>query len=572
MCQAIKEVEADGNRFKICPREGRYFLPSRKFPLFFWVLLLLLVLPAVSLWAAEGTAHLTFRKAVLSKDNEKVYIIRNGDTIARIVRRLGWASSRRYKEIKKLNPHIPDLNRIYPGQKLLLPHPEQQEGATGDAPGVINYTAKKGDSLTRIIISELQARPTELAKILRLIKQTNPEVADLNKIYPGQVIKFTLGGEAGGDSGHLPLSTPAEDAKEEKVLAMKAPATEKYLPIIRHVIEQLNGKVITNGSHYIPLPESGQVSIDCATIPVVELGDGTTILLDFGGRLPDALASIIQGHWKNYHIVKFTGGQGFASVLQKIILSSPSFQMVKVETPLSFDDLPQVKLSLDWLITRKSAAGSAFSQLGLIFAADKSQLLPSPAIFKYALKKGIRICEILEDKVQASAPDTAEIPLLPQIKGGSNDELLYNFLVYLGLGPLPNREVKIFESRKDGFDLAIKAEYMMQMGGKTILITKNKLPQQFSERLKQEGMTSFSPAPGATKIGILQGVLATLDIPSQFAIFSLPPPQEKTRVNVSFPALQIVGEKGSTYFIDYEVDKEIYELLMGHWKLNMMRY
>ena len=567
MCQAIKKVEAGGGRFEICSREGCYSLRSRKFPLFFWVLSLLLVLPAVSLWATDGTAHLTFRKAILSKDNEKVYIIRSGDTIARIVRKLGWPATRRYKEIKQLNPHLPDLNRIYPGQKLLLPHPEQQEGATGGAPGVINYTAKKGDSLTRIIISELQARPTELAKILRLIKQTNPEVADLNKIYPGQVIKFTRG----GDSGQLPLSTPA-DAKEEKVLAMKAPATEKYLPIIRHVIEQLNGKVITNGNHYIPLPESGQVSIDCATIPVVELGDGTTILLDFAGRLPDALASIIQVHWKNYHIVKFAGGQDIASVLQKIILSSPSFQMVKVGTPLSFDDLPQVKLSLDWLITRKSAPGSAFSQLGLIFAADKSQLLPSPAIFKYALKKGIRICEILGDKVQAGAPDTAEIPPLPQIKGGSNDELLYNFLVYLGLGPLPNREVKIFDSRKDGFDLAIKAEYMMQMGGKTILITKNKLPQQFSERLKQEGMTSFSPAPGATKISILQGVLAALDIPSQFAIFSLPPPQEKTRVNVSFPALQIVGEKGSTYLIDYEIGKEIYELLTGHWKLNMMRY
>jgi LysM repeat protein len=572
MCQAIKQVEAAGDRFRICPQEGCCFLRCRKFPLFFLVLVLLLVLPAVSLWAAEGTAHLTFRKAVLSKDNERIYIIRSGDTIARIVRKLGWPATRRYKEIKQLNPHIPNLNRIYPGQKILLPPTEQQEEATGDAPGVINHTAQKGDSLTRIIISELRAGPAELAKILGLIKQMNPEVTNLNKIYPGQVIKFTRGGEAGGDSGQLPHSTPAEGAKDEKVLAMKATATEKYLPIIRHVIEQLNGKVITNGNLYIPLPESGQVSIDCATIPVVELGDGTTILLDFAGRLPDALASIIQVHWKNYHIVKFTGGQDIASVLQKIILSSPSFQMVKVETPLSFDDLPQVKLSLDWLITRKSAAGSAFSQLGLIFAADKSQLLPSPAIFKYALKKGIRICEILGDKVQAGAPDTAEIPPLPQIKGGSNDELLYNFLVYLGLGPLPNREVKIFESRKDGFDLAIKAEYMMQMGGKAILITKNKLPQQFSERLKQEGMTSFSPAPGATKISILQGVLAALDIPSQFAIFSLPPPQEKTRVNVSFPALQIVGEKGSTYLIDYEIGKEIYELLTGHWKLNMMRY
>jgi hypothetical protein len=165
MCQAIKKVAA--SLLFLSPRHSA--LSTQHF-WFFWILSLLLIPPAVSLWAAEGTAHLTFRKAILSKENEKVYIIRSGDTIARIVRKLGWPATRRYKEIKQLNPHITNLNRIYPGQKLLLPPPEQQEGATGDAPGIINYTAKEGDSLTRIIISELRAGPTELAKILRLVK------------------------------------------------------------------------------------------------------------------------------------------------------------------------------------------------------------------------------------------------------------------------------------------------------------------------------------------------------------------------------------------------------------------
>lgn len=545
----------------ILTREGCYLLLSHKFSRFFWVLPLLLVLPAVSLLAAEGTAHLTFQKAVLSNDNKQVYIIRNGDTIARIVRKLGSAAPR-YSAIRQLNPHIPDLNRIYPGQKLLLTRPGEQRGVAGDAPEVSNYTAQKGDSITRIIISELHAKPPEVVKILRSITQLNPEVTNFNKIYPGQVIKIPK----------LPLSAPAKSAEDEKILAMKPPATEKYLPVIRYIIEQLNGTVFTSGNYYIPLPESGQVTVDCATIPVVELEDGTTILLDFAGRLPDDLAGIIQAHWKNYHLVKVVSGQGIASVLQEIILSSPSYQMVKVATPLSFDDMPQVKLSLDWLITQKSPSGSAFSQLGLIFAADKSQLLPSSSILKYALKKGINICQILGDKVQTSIPAPADVPPLPQLKGAANGELLYNFLVYLGWEPLTDREVKIFDSRKDGFDLAVKAEYMMKMGGKTILITKNKLPQQFSEKLKKEGMTPFYPAPGATKISILEGALAALDIPHQFAFFSLPPPQEKTRVNVSFSALKIAREKGLSYLIDYGIDREIYEFLAVHWQLNMMRY
>lgn len=555
----------------IATRRDCCSLRSRKFPGFFWVLPLLLVLPALSLWAAEGTAHLTFQKVMPGHDKEQVYVIRRGDTIGRIVRKLGWQVPRRYGEIRQLNPHIPDLNRIYPGQQLLLPGPGEQRSPAGDAPEVSNYTVKKGDSITRIIISELHAKPSEVGKIVRSLKQLNPEVANFNTIYPGQVIKIPRGSQTGGDNDDL-LSAPAKSADDEKPPAMKSSAPDHYLPAIRYVVEQLNGTVITSGNHYIPLPESGQVTVDCTAIPVVELGDGTTMLLDFPGRMPVALAALIQSHWKNYHVVKIVPGQPLAAVLQEILRFSPSFQMVKVKTPLSFDDTPHVKLSLDWLITKKLPSGSVSSQLGLIFAANKSQLLPSSGIAKYALKKGINVCEILGDKVQTNIPEPAEIPPLPQIKGVNNDELLTNFLVYLGLDPLPSREVKIFASRQDGFDLAINAEHLMKMGDTTLLITKNTFPQEFSERLKQQGITAFYAAPGATKIALLEDVLTALAIPYQFSLFVLPPPQEPTRVSVSFPALKIAGAKGATYLIDYGMDREIYELLAGHWKLNMIGY
>jgi len=551
----------------ILRREGCYLLSSRRFIRLFWSLPLLFAVVPFPLLAAEGTAHLTFQKAVPRLDNQQVYIIKNGDTIARIVRRLGRAAPP-YSDIRQQNPHIPDLNRIYPGQKLILTR--EQIGIAGDAAKISNYTAKKGDSIARIIISELSAKPAEQVKMLRSIKQLNPDVTNFNKIYPGQILKIPRNPDA-GDSDQLARSTPTKSADDEKTPVL--PFAEKYLSIIRHVVEQLNGTVLISGNYYIPLPESGQVTVDCATIPVVELGDGTTILLDFAGRLPDDLARIIQSHWKNYHLVKVVSSRGIASVLQEIIVSSPSFKMVKIETPLSFDDVPQVKLSLDWLITRKGLSESKpSSQLGLIVAAEKSQLLPSSSIVEYVKKKGINVCQILGDKVQAYTPLPAESTPLPQLKGTTNDELLYNLFVYLGLEPLRDREVNIFDSRKDGFDLAIKAEYLVKSGGKTLLITKNKLPPQFSEKLKQEGITPFYLAPGATKISMLEGVLTALAIPSQFAVFSLPPLQEKSRVHVSFAALKIAGERSSSYLVDYDMDKQIYELLAVHWKLNIIGY
>ena len=546
-------------------------LKNRKLLLMLGVLPWLLVSPDYPAGAAEGTAYLSFQKAVSGTDSEQVYRIRNGDTIARIIRKLGW-SAKRYGVIKGLNPHIPDLNKIYPGQKLILALPGELKSLAGEDLEVSNYRAKKGDSLTRIISQELHPEPTELAKIVRSIRQLNPAIADFNKIYPGQVIRIPRLREAGSDGEKLAPPAPVKSGAEEKPLSIGLPpVAARYLPAIRHIIELLNGTVITSGNYYIPLPDSGQVTIDCAAIPVVELGDGTTILLDFAGRLPRDLAGVIQSHWKNYHLVELASDQGLAAVLQTIILFSPSLRMAKSAQPLALEGIPQVKLSLDWLITKKVSSGDAPSQLGLIFAADQSQLLPSPLV-KYALKKGVNVCEILGDRVPAGRPAAADLPPIPQIKGITNDELLYNFLVYLGLEPLPDREVKIYDSQKDGFNLAIKAEYMMKRGGKTLLITKNKLPQQLSDKLQQEGTVPFAPTPGATRVSMLEGVLAVLGMPYQFAFFSLPPPQEESMARVSFSALKVDGEKGPTYFIDYDLGREIYEFLTVQRKLNMIRY
>jgi hypothetical protein len=375
----------------IMMKKGCFLLRSLGFLGLFWVLPLLSVFPAGSLWAAEGTAHLTFQKAAPGTENSQGYVIRSGDSVSRIIQKMGWGASR-LRLIRQLNPHIKDLNRIYPGQKLILTPP----GERGAAPEVSNYTAKEGDSITLIIISELQADPAEAIRILRLIKQLNPEITDFNKIYPGQVIKIPRIKLASS----VP-AVPAKKVEKEKAVAVKPPppVPESYLSIIRAVIEQLNGKVMTSGNHYINLPESGQITVDCAIVPIAELGDGTMVMLDRGGRMPDVLANIIQTNWPNYHLVKIADGQPISSVIQEILLTSPSFQMVKAEAPFSSDNTSPGRQSLNWLITRQSPAGSAVAKLGLIVIADKSAQPDSPAV-TCGIKNYLNVCEIRGDRVQ----------------------------------------------------------------------------------------------------------------------------------------------------------------------------
>ncbi len=535
------------------------------------VILAFPVLLAGPLLAAEGTAHLVFQKKALVKpafrNRHQTYIVKRGDTLLRIIRKLGGEPPK-YDEIKRLNPHVPNLNRIYPGQQLVLTSPGTQLESKDNTAKTMAYQVQKGDSLTRIIVSVLGARPPATAKIFRSIKHLNPAVTNLNKIFPGQLL--TLPVSKGGDVvGEMP--PPAADNVPEGgyPLLKISEQTESRLRLLEQIVKELNGTLLTSGNYHIPLPAAGQLTLDCGTIPVAELDDGTTVILDIAGRLPDELAKIIRTRWRNYHLVKFPADADVVSVLREIILPS-TYRMEKLAEPLSLGYDSRIKLYPDWLIARKESAGSKPRQWGLFFVADKSRLLP-PRLVSYAKKEGLIICEILGDKLQGKPAESLPLPPLQDLRAGSTGEELANILIALGFDPLPGKEIKIFDTQEDGFNLSIRAEYLVKIANKAVIILKNELPPQFADILKKEGMEPFylSPAP---KRNLLESLLTALEIPHQFALYALPAEAEKSGFRVFFPALKMEGAKETSYLIDFDMNHEVYELLADHGRLKIVRY
>ncbi len=534
-------------------------------------LFFLFVLPAGSLPAAEGTAQLSFRKTALPA---KTYQVKKGDTIARIVRRLGPAAPR-LDVIRRLNPQILDLNKIYPGQKLVLVEQGEQKAA-GESPALArNYTVKKGDSLTRIILYELQAPPEEVATLVRLLQRLNPEVDNLNRIYPGQVLKLPGGGKGVEESREPPVvPAAAPPAEEKQAPAATSPLLGNRLSVIAQIVKKLNGLVLTSGKYYIPLPEAGQVTVDCATVPVVELDDGTTALLDFTGRLPGALAQLIRANWQNYQVVKIEKNEDAPAVLKKIMAGASSYRMTKVEKPIFLEGEPQLRMWPDWLIEKKATAGKEVWQLGLFWPSDAGQLLP-PVVHVQARKKGLQICEILGDKLQERVPERPAdgTPLaIPRITGRNDEEFLQNCFMFLGLETVRDRDVKIFDAAKDGMNLSIKADWLVKKGTRTALLHKSRLPQQFLDVLRSKGMEPCYLAPGMSKKSLLENVLPALGMPVQFAFFSLPGEEKKAKFAVSFAALKVGQGEGAFYWLDFDVDRDSYELLTGYGKLQLVRY
>ena len=111
---------------------------------------------AAATQAQEDTAHLVLRKKGPVKDSPSVYIVQKGDNLSTIIRRkLGKPASESAsvsRLVRKLNPQIRDVNRIYPGQKIALPRLASEPGKTG-------YVVRKGDSLSAILHERLGIPP-----------------------------------------------------------------------------------------------------------------------------------------------------------------------------------------------------------------------------------------------------------------------------------------------------------------------------------------------------------------------------------------------------------------------------
>ena len=99
------------------------------------------------------------------------YIVHSGDTFSAIAARFGVSLA----ALVGANPQISDPNLIFPGQVITIP-------GSSPAPGS-DYVVQTGDSLTAIA--------TRFGVSLTALKAANPQIANPNRIFPGQIITVT---------------------------------------------------------------------------------------------------------------------------------------------------------------------------------------------------------------------------------------------------------------------------------------------------------------------------------------------------------------------------------------------
>jgi len=544
-----------------------------------------------SAWAKEDTAQISLKKTAVSKQNVHLYKIKQGDVISAIIRRLPGITEHdipdNYRIIKELNPDVENFNKLYTGQIIKLPgksvSPVKEKGdiapAISTAPtstGTQTYRIKKGDNLT-IIIGRLLKIKTDITQALNLIKSMNPLIANVNKIYAGQVIKLpgkTVYAQT-PDETKILQQVAESQPQAEKIIEKKGMNTmprEAKLAVIKHVLTQMKASITSSGNYYLPVSKTGQITIDCNKIPVIEFDDKTTVFLDWENRLNDNLKKMISDKWKNFVIVKVDKKDDVIVTLRKVFAATKSYSMNKRNTPVTTGSRPPVEIIVDWLIVKADSRQSRSITEGLRFVQENNSLLPK-AIKNFAEQNGLIITEINKETGLAGKPEEIySLPPLPVFPKTSAKDFSYALVTYLGFAANKDADVRVFNMAKDGFNLSVKADVLINNADKKYIIYSRTLPAQFINIFKKERYGLISVADSDSPKILMEKILPSLAIPAASGYFTFSgADKNQAPYTFGFTGTKIKTDK-DLYVIDFAIDDGLRSLIGESWQANIARY
>jgi hypothetical protein len=548
-------------------------------------------------WAKEDTAQISLEKTAVSKQNIHLYKVQKGDVISVIIRRLPGITRDdipdNYRIIKELNPDVENFNKLYIGQIIKLPgkstnpdkddNKEEAGSATSTASttpttpvGIQTYIIKKGDNLITIIGRQLKIK-TGITRALNLIKSMNPRIANVNKIYIGQTI--LLPGKTiyvqPPDETKIMQQTAETQSQAEEIIETKGtnimPREAKFA-LMKHILTQMGATVSASGNYYLPVSKTGQITIDCKKIPVIEFDNKTTVFLDWENRLNKNLKKIILDKWKNFAIVKVDKKDDIIVMLKKVFAATKTYSLTKRDTPITTGVRPPVEVIVDWVIVKADSKQSSSLTQCLRFVKGNNSLLPN-AIKNYAKQNGLIITEINKETGLADKPEEIySLSPMPVFPATSAKDFSFALVESLGFTATKDTDVKVFNMAKDGFNLSVKADVLVKYADKKYIISSHSIPSQFVDIFKRERYGLIFVADSDSPQTLIEKILPSLAIPSASGYFTFSgTDKNQAPFKFGFTGTKIKKDK-DLYIIDFAIDDGLRGLIGELWQADIARY
>jgi hypothetical protein len=410
------------------------------------------------------------------------YVVKKDDWVFKLFRKKGEISNRDFPEFlrifKRLNPHIQDIDRIRPGQHIVIPLKKvDQDELSEQSSGVVtipyltnvtspddaikhstDYRVKKGDCVS-ILISEKYGDygTPSYQKGEKLFRLMNPQIENLNLIYAGQMVRLpdpkiqtqapsqtSLDSEAihqSPESVHLDSSV----AFDEKISLSSEANIGKEMSnsSLSKVASVLDAKLFNKGNYYLPRPGQKDYKVDLSQTPFIKLEDGKRVFFTTGDENQDPDIQMLKSFWKDVLIVNIAQDDSVEEVFNRVF---GKLEGDVIKHRLSFSDRGvDVEVQGRWIIEKPSKQGEAIRHLCITIIDDLKERTPQ-SIVRYLDQNNIITKEILigkHDKAPKSNVSRFNIAdkNLDSIDASDHETFVKDLLMVMGYQYSPNQNI-----------------------------------------------------------------------------------------------------------------------------------
>lgn len=462
-------------------------------------------------------------KKVLAQE----YTVQDGDHLWQLLRERGLLEKRNLGEIlatlKKLNKSLRNLNLIHPGEKIIIPlkiAPRSSQPAKEQAVETVkiaelkdidfqNYTVRKDDQLIKIIRGMYQIPPKKMYDdYLKLVRQINPSIQNIDKIYPGQTVRLPI---YSPEVVRVPIKKSVEPEKSEDREKPEPVYTPNPLTHdLAAVVTEIGEEWIDTGEHFIPLKTGGQINLKASSFPIINQKNGHRVIVDLDHKLPPKMGRLIESSWENYGVVTLQAEDDLRTAVGKIIKECRFPQVSGSGSPMTMGKFISLKIVGDWIIHLPKTTEDDAVNAVVINIKDKSQPDIPGTIKDYLAGLGVKLIDYpSQNDATAAWTDTVET-----LSAGTNSASLVQCVLDLTGRPyVKDAALPAFQTQKADVRMVIQADFQLNQKGKTAVIDLTGLEKEVISLLREQGYATLSLAEEKNGTKMISKICEFLGIP-----------------------------------------------------------
>jgi hypothetical protein len=267
----------------------------------------------------------------------------------------------------------------------------------------------------------------------------------------------------------------------------------------------IGGRLLDKGTYFLPMKQGKDFELDLSRYPMIDLQNGSKVILTTQDRVMNVDLPLIQSYWDNVKVVKVPDEASSQDILEAVF---SAFSGEGSTDRLAFEDGGvTISVSAKWIRTEPSDDGRIPRHSCITPIMSASQRTHD-AIVRYLDKNDIVIKEILSGMPEATPPPppTNAAAAVDSIDGTSQKALIESFAILMGFHYSPNTSISFPYA---GIQVQALSNLLSFGNGREILIDFGDLYGDAVNAIRDTGLEILQIKVDAGPVQIIQRLMET---------------------------------------------------------------